>query len=74
MLNQNHSDKCGFFMFNFIEEMITSMKEKKIHQVGVRLNESQVSYLDLIVFKLGLKTRSEGLQYIINKMRFLDIK
>lgn len=61
-------------MFIFTEEMITSMKENKIHQVGVRLNESQVKYLDLIVFKLGLKTRSEGLQYLINKMRFLDLK
>lgn len=61
-------------MFIFTEEMITSMKEKKIHQVGVRLNESQVNYLDLIVFELGLKTRSEGLQYLINKMRCLDVK
>lgn len=61
-------------MFTFTEEMITSMKENKIHQVGVRLNESQVNYLDLIVFELGLKTRSEGLQYLINKMRFLDVK
>lgn len=61
-------------MLIFTEEMITSMKENKIHQVGVRLNESQVKYLDLIVFELGLKTRSEGLQYLINKMRFLDVK
>lgn len=61
-------------MFIFTEEMITSMKENKIHQVGVRLNESQVKYLDLIVFELGLKSRSEGLQYLINKMRFLDVK
>lgn len=61
-------------MFNFIEEMITSMKEKKIYQVGVRLSDSQIKFVDSVVSNVGLKTRSEGLQYLINKMRFLDVK
>ncbi|WP_114193537.1 hypothetical protein [Edaphovirga cremea] len=63
-----------FFMFNIIEVMVTNMKEKKTHQVGVRLSDSQIKFVDTVVSNIGLKNRSEGLQYLINKMRFLDVK
>lgn len=50
------------------------MKEKKTHQIGVRLTFRQTQYLDQVVMELGLRSRSEGLQHILNKIQILGVK
>lgn len=47
------------------------MKEKKENYIPVRLNNRQVTVLDVLIKNGTCRTRSEAMQYLINKQQAL---
>ncbi|CNH78061.1 Uncharacterised protein [Yersinia mollaretii] len=47
------------------------MKEKKENYIPVRLNDRQVTVLDMLIKNGICRTRSDAIQYLINKEQTL---
>jgi|GEM_PF-925045 len=50
------------------------MKQNKNNMVGVKLNDTQIELLDQLIADGKCKTRSGGLQYLINEKLILSNK